>query len=130
MIAVKDRHPKEVFEKCFLATWEYSFITHVDISKPEGLAKLLSEYFDAAEVQEIMRLGTTKEYKDRLTANTKRALDQGAYGAPWFWMTNDKGVSEPLFGSDRWPYFLDFLGVDFQDIKIIDKGQGIAESKL
>ena len=121
MIVVKERHPQEVFERVFLDEWKYSWVTHLDISKMENLTKLLSEHFDDAEVKEILRLMATKEYKDKLTANTKTALDQGAFGAPWFWLTNDKGESEPLFGSDRWAYMFRFVGVEFEDLKIIDK---------
>jgi glutathione S-transferase kappa 1 len=124
---VQSRHDRETFERCWLDTWRYSFITHIDISKPEGLAKLLGEHFDDKEVKEIMRLMGTKEYKDRLTANTKEALDRGAFGAPWFWMTNDQGVSEPLFGSDRWTYMWRFLGVEFEEMKIKDKSQTSAK---
>ncbi|KAK5056108.1 hypothetical protein LTR84_012661 [Exophiala bonariae] len=127
MLVVKDRHPREVFENCFLDTWRCSFVTHVNIEKPEGLAKLLGAHFDENEVKEIMRLMTTKEYKDRLTQNTKDALEQGAFGAPWFKLTNAQGVVEPLFGSDRWAYMWDFLGVDFEDIKIVDKTKGKAK---
>jgi len=36
-------------------------------------------------------------------------------------MRNSEGKEEPLFGSDRWPYMFDFLGVDFEDIRIVDK---------
>ena len=128
MLVVKDRHPVEIFERCFLSTWEYSFVTHVDISKPDGLRQLLGEHFDAAEVKEIMRLGATPEYKEKLTANTKAALDKGAFGAPWFWLRNDEGKEEPLFGSDRFHYMWRFLGVEFEDVRIVDKeGQGKAK---
>jgi len=27
---------------------------------------------------------------------------QGAFGCPWFWVTNLEGKSEPFFGSDRY----------------------------
>ena len=122
MLVVKARHDNETFEKCFLSTWEYSFITHVDVSKPDGLKQLLSEHFDEKEVQEIMRLAGTKEFKDKLTENTEKAVKElGAFGAPWFWMTNEKGESEPLFGSDRWAYMWRFLGVEFDDLKIREK---------
>lgn len=121
MLVVKDRHPREVFEQCFLDTWRYSFITHINIEKLDGLAKLLGTHFDDAEVKEIMRLMATKEFKDKLTQNTKDALEQGAFGAPWFKLTNANGVEEPLFGSDRWAYMWDFLGIEYEDIRIVDK---------
>jgi glutathione S-transferase kappa 1 len=123
MLAIKSRHPRSKFEDCFLSTWEYSFITHVDISTPQGLTQLLREHFpgDEGEVQEILRLAGTKEYKEMLTANTKKALELGAFGAPWFWMRNDEGKEEPLFGSDRFAYMYRFMGVEFEDVRIVDK---------
>jgi len=130
MLVVKDRHPREAYEQCFLDTWRYSFITHVNIQNLDGLAKLLGSHFDEPEVKEIMRLMGTKEYKDKLTQNTKDAIEQGAFGAPWFKLTNAKGVQEPLFGSDRWAYMWDFLGVEYEDIRIVDKTKGEQKAKL
>lgn len=121
MIAVKDRHDNETFERCFLSTWEYSFVKHIDISKPEGLAQMLGEHFDEKEVKEIMRLMSTKEYKDKLTQNTEKALKLGAFGAPWFWVRNAEGKEEPFFGSDRFAFMWRFLGVEFEDVRIVDK---------
>ena len=69
---------------------------------------------------------TTQQYKDKLTNNTKLALERGAFGAPWFWMKNAEGKEEPLFGSDRWAYMFRFMDVEFEDLKIVDK----AKSKL
>lgn len=127
MIVVKDRHSNEKFEQVFLETWRYSFVTHVNIEKPEGLIDLLSKFFDEAEVKEILRLVKTQEYKDKLTANTQEALKQGAFGAPWFRLTNSKGVVEPFFGSDRFHYMWEFLAVDHQNLKIVDKREGKAK---
>lgn len=127
MLVVKDRHPNEKFEQVFLETWRYSFVTHVNIEKIEGLTNLLKKFFDDAEVNEILRLMKTQEYKDKLTANTKDALEQGAFGAPWFKLTNSKGEVEPLFGSDRFHFMWDFLGIDFEDLKIVDKRVGKAK---
>lgn len=43
-----------------------------------------------------------KEWKDKLLANTQKALDLGAFGAPWMWVRNGEGKEEPFFGSDRY----------------------------
>lgn len=130
MLVVKSRQSREAFEQCFLDTWIYSFVKHIDISKPENLTQLLQEHFDEAEVKEVMRLMATKEFKDALTANTKKALDLGAFGAPWFWLTNANGEQEPCFGSDRWAYMWGFMGVPFHDLEIVDKTQKGRKSKL
>jgi glutathione S-transferase kappa 1 len=66
----------------------------------EELTKL--KLFSPKEVDEIMAAAETKEWKDRLLANTQEALDKGAFGAPWFWVRNVEGKEEPFFGSDRY----------------------------
>lgn len=104
----------------------------MDLSKPQNVAQALSElpanfrgYLDGAinpstpqpitaqnssteplftssEVRKIMEGASTAEFKDRLKAKTQEALDRGAFGAPWLWVTNSKGKGEPFFGSDRY----------------------------
>lgn len=62
--------------------------------------------FSADQVAEIMAAANDKKWKDELLAKTQEALDQGAFGAPWFWVvrTGEKGevLNEcGFFGSDR-----------------------------
>ena len=77
---------------------------HVDLSKPDLLHKTLLEIFTKNEADAIIAAAGTDEWKKKLTANTQKVLDQGAFGAPWFWVRNGKGVEEPFFGSDRYVY--------------------------
>jgi 2-hydroxychromene-2-carboxylate isomerase len=69
-----------------------------------------------------MHATTTKEIKDLLSSVTKEALDKGAFGAPWFWVTNDVGASEPFFGSDRFHFIYKFLGLPYQDVALLPPG--------
>ena len=101
MVYVKRTFPRDQYELAFLDLWIYSFVKHVDISIPHNMAQALREHFSEDEANEIMAAANTPEYKQALTNNTKKALDRGAFGAPWLWVTNDKGESEPFFGSDR-----------------------------
>lgn len=57
--------------------------------------------FSPEEVNTIMRAASSHEMKDQLKACTQEALDRGAFGAPWLWVTNSAGHGEPFFGSDR-----------------------------
>lgn len=103
MIYIKRHYPREKFETTFLSLWEWMFYRHIDISKPEHLTELLKSHgYSDAEVQKILAAAATPEYKEALTANTQKVLDQGAYGAPWFWVRNQQGQEEPFFGSDRY----------------------------
>lgn len=78
--------------------------------------------FSREEVERIMQATSSKEIKDLLTATTKEALDHGAFGAPWFWVTNAAGASEPFFGSDRFHFIYKFLGLPYQDVALLPPG--------
>ena len=55
--------------------------------------------FTDEDVKKIMEgRESTKEKVKQLTAE---AVDKGAFGAPWLWVTNRDGKSESFFGSDR-----------------------------
>lgn len=109
MIYIKQRYPREQFETTFLLLWEWIFYKNIDISKPEHLSELFqSSGYSNGEVKQILAAASTPEYKEALTANTQRALGQGAYGAPWFWVRNKEGKEEPFFGSDRYVLLAQF----------------------
>lgn len=78
--------------------------------------------FTKQQVEEIIKGTETPQVKEALKKATQEALDKGAFGNPWFWVTADdkKEKGEPFFGSDRYVKFL-FLFVAsrclWQDLK-------------
>ncbi|KAJ5232411.1 hypothetical protein N7468_005367 [Penicillium chermesinum] len=103
---------------------EWIFHKNIDISKPENLAELLQSHgYSDDEVKSILGAASTSEFKQALTDNTQAALDKGAYGAPWFWVRNKEGKEEPFFGSDRFAFMWQYLGLPFQDIAILEKSK-------
>lgn len=96
------------FESLFMAFWTPP---NVNLIPEENLRAVLQgarekpgkgdskKLFTEEEVEKIMQ--SRGQMKDVLLATTKRAVDQGAFGAPWIWVTNAKGEQEPFFGSDR-----------------------------
>jgi glutathione S-transferase kappa 1 len=109
----------------FTTTLHYFFHSfwappNINMTRPENVVKALSEVpvgfgvkrvgsgagdrklFSKQEVEAIMNGAGSQEMKDLLKGTTQRALDQGAFGAPWLWVTNDARESEPFFGSDRY----------------------------
>lgn len=78
--------------------------------------------YSAAEIQQILRGANTAEIKAELTGTTKKVVQEyGAFGAPWFWLRDAvTGKEEPVFGSDRWVYIWEFLGVGYRDVRIVD----------
>jgi glutathione S-transferase kappa 1 len=108
-----------------MALFEAMWIpAQVNVAVPAVLQDVLAKtkLFSEAQVEEIMRKSGEKEWKDKLTGNTKTALDQGAFGAPWMWVRNAKGVEEPFFGSDRFHFMWEFLGLPWKDIEVVPKG--------
>lgn len=101
MLYVKRHFPREKYEDAFEYLWIAIWHKHIDISKPDLLAKVLAPYFSEGEIKDILAASGQQEYKDLLSANTKKAIDLGAFGAPFFSVTNAEGKEEPFFGSDR-----------------------------
>lgn len=84
---IKSAYPSEVFEDAFLLIFQklWTAPNHVDITKLELLAGTLNEsgLFEKEQVEDILRKAGEKEWKDKLLANTGKALELGAFGAPW-----------------------------------------------
>ncbi|KAK5664018.1 hypothetical protein OQA88_232 [Cercophora sp. LCS_1] len=125
-------------EPAFFSTLHYLFHVfwsppNIDLTKPENVVKALGEVtvgysggepqgdklFSQDEVWKILEAAGSKEMKDAMRSATEQALKQGAFGAPWLWVTNEEGKTEPFFGSDRFHFIFKFLGLPFQDIKLL-----------
>jgi glutathione S-transferase kappa 1 len=117
---IKTKYPDKL-EQATTETWRSIWKYQEDVSKPEMMRLCLSRTFSAPEVDEIMNACNLKEVKDGLLATTDVALAGGAYGCPWFEVTNSAGVKEPFFGSDRFTYMLQFLDIPFRDVEIVER---------
>ena len=121
MIYVKDHYPQETFEQTVLQLWVHLFNKATDISRPEHLSQALAEHIDAKDVPTILAAADTPKYKQALTDNTQKAMDRGAFGAPWLWVSNRHGESQPFFGADRFHLVWQFLDIPFSDLAIKEK---------
>ncbi|KAG9257303.1 thioredoxin-like protein [Emericellopsis atlantica] len=125
---IKQHYPREVLIAT-IGTLMAKLWTppHVNLTIDENLAQVLSEVTDGGEqgnkvftqddVERIMK--GREEMKDRLKETTQRAVELGAFGAPWLWVTNDNGKSQPFFGSDRFNHVYEYLGVPYQDVALL-----------
>lgn len=102
MTYVKDKYPKAKFEDAFQELWVAFWEQSSDISQVDVLQKVLARHFSDDDVKEILEATKSPEYKQKLLDNTQKAVDLGAFGAPWMWVKNGKGEEEPFFGSDRY----------------------------
>jgi len=123
MLYIKDHYPRDKFEAAFYSIFPAVWIPpQVDISKPTNFHPVLLKNFTPSQADEIIAAASTPEYKQKLTEITKMVVEeQGAFGCPWFWVTNNEGKSEPFFGSDRFHFMWEFLGLPWQDFKLLSK---------
>lgn len=96
---------------------------HLELSKPEAMRESLLQIFSANETDKIMEAANTTPVKEKLLATTDRAIKSGAYGAPWFEVTNNKGQIEPFFGSDRFHHMWEFLNLPWKDIELVERSK-------
>lgn len=77
---------------------------NLNLTQVDVLAVVLAESgrFSPRECETILAAAKSQEVKDMLTQATQDALDKGAFGAPWLWVTPKDGKGEPFFGSDRY----------------------------
>ncbi|KAK3380213.1 thioredoxin-like protein [Lasiosphaeria ovina] len=135
---IKRKYPRKTFETSLHYLF-HCFWTppNTNLCLPENLATALSEVpadfgsipagasstaplFSTDEVQAIMAATSSQEVKEQLKAATKEALDRGAFGNPWLWVTNNRtGKAEPFFGSDRFHFVYRFLDLPFQNVTLL-----------
>lgn len=117
---IKANHPPQAY----LTTWHYLFHSFwgaeprrnvsdaselaavlgeilLGFEGPESAGKGSSLLFGGEEVERIMAATGEERWKGALKGAVGEALERGAFGSPWLWVTNGKGESEPFFGSDR-----------------------------
>jgi len=131
ILYIKANYPtakfETVFYSLFLALW---VPPQSNLSKSANLHALLLENFTSVQADEIIASAGTSAVKQQLTDITKMVVEkQGAFGSPWCWVTNSEGKSEPFFGSDRFHFMWEFLGLPWQDIKLLSKEETAAAQK-
>jgi len=121
---IKANFPRDTFERVWLALFRAMWTPpHVNIAEPEPFRTVLNDsgLFSAADVDSILAAAGQQQWKDCLLDNTKKVLDLGAFGAPWMWVRNAQGEEEPFFGSDRFHFMWEYLGLPWKDIQVLPR---------
>ncbi|XP_056142768.1 glutathione S-transferase kappa 1-like [Lampris incognitus] len=97
-------------EKVSRELWRRIWCEDKDITKPASLSEAaMAAGLLASEVEELLKLSTTKQIKDKLKSTTQEALDHGAFGFPLV-VCHVKGKAEMFFGSDRFELMAHCIG--------------------
>ncbi|KAK7063665.1 putative glutathione S-transferase kappa 1 [Favolaschia claudopus] len=121
---IKETFPQSTFEKAWLAFFQANWIPpHTNLSEPDTFRSFLTEkkLFSDEEADAILAATKDKKWKDKLLENTKTVLELGAFGAPWIMVRNAGGKEEPFFGSDRFHYVWQYLGLPWQDYDLLPR---------
>lgn len=101
MLYIQRHFPTAQYEIAFLSLWTCYWGEHMDLSKPDIMKACLERTFTAEEAERILDGASTEEFKKGLTEQTAMLVGKGAFGAPWYLVTDGEGREEGFFGSDR-----------------------------
>lgn len=105
MLVVKARFSKDRYEAVFKGLWVAMWEQGHDLSKPPIMKEVLMRHFSADETDGILESASDPAVKKQLNEETQAVVDRGAFGCPWFFVTDAEGKTEPFFGSDRYVLF-------------------------
>ncbi|OGM44071.1 hypothetical protein ABOM_007298 [Aspergillus bombycis] len=101
LLVLGERYPEKlasVVERLYLGLWGEG---DSRIVTTDGFMGVLEEAFGGKVAREILQASNEPETKLRLTENTTRAFDTGAFGLPWFECVNSRGETECFWGVDH-----------------------------
>ena len=82
------------------------------IAKPEGFGPVLEKALGKEKAADVLKRMGSAEAKKRLSENTDKAMQSGAFGIPWWECENSKGEVECFWGFDHLGQVVRFLGLD------------------
>ncbi|XP_037129307.1 glutathione S-transferase kappa 1-like [Syngnathus acus] len=108
--AVQETGGDQQVEKVSRELWRRIWSQDKDITEPASLAEAAQKAgLGRSEVEELQKLCTTQEIKDKLKRSTQDALEYGAFGFPMM-VCHTNGKAEMFFGSDRFEVMAHCLG--------------------
>lgn len=96
------------FEALYRAFW----VEGKTINQPDVISSALKTELSGTEVEAVMGKIADPQVKKLLSSNTDKAMDEGAFGLPWFVAENGKGEKEAFWGVDHLGQVVEFLGLD------------------
>ncbi|XP_029928983.1 glutathione S-transferase kappa 1 [Myripristis murdjan] len=90
--------------------WRRIWSQDKDITESASLSEAaVKAGLPASEIEELLKLSTSKQIKDKLKSTTQEALDHGAFGFPLV-VCHVNGKAEMFFGSDRFELMAHCIG--------------------
>jgi 2-hydroxychromene-2-carboxylate isomerase len=90
LCAIETAHPDKLSD-CFGALYQAFWVESQTIGKPEVFGPVLAKVLGEQGAKEIVEASKGPDAKGRLSKNSDWAMEEGAFGLPWFVCTNAKG---------------------------------------
>ncbi|XP_010883252.1 glutathione S-transferase kappa 1 [Esox lucius] len=101
-----DKQVEQVSRELWTRIWSLD----KDISQPGSVSEAaVKAGLSASDVEELLKLSTSKQIKDKLKSATQEALDHGGFGFPLL-VCHVNGKAEVFFGSDRFELIAHCIG--------------------
>ncbi|KAI9877500.1 MAG: hypothetical protein M1830_003761 [Pleopsidium flavum] len=94
------------------ALYQAFWVDRKAIQKPAHLLPVLERVLGEKMAKEVMERSNSAEAKKLLSANSEKALEEGAFGLPWFVATNADGKKECFWGFDHIGQVVAHLGLE------------------
>ena len=95
---------------CLDVLFHEFWVNHTEIHKPEILTEILKKVLGEEEKERILGM-VGKEGKEVLNKNTKKAIEEGAFGLPWMVCEDGEGRKESFWGVDHLGQVREFLSL-------------------
>ncbi|KAG0151999.1 hypothetical protein CROQUDRAFT_650585 [Cronartium quercuum f. sp. fusiforme G11] len=107
--------------------WEAMFITGKPIEDSDSIKTVLLSDFHPTELDEYIELSKLGQHKASMKQAAEDLVHLGAFGFPWIEITKPNGEKLKIFGSDRFEFLANWLGVKWHG-PCLD--QDIVKSKM
>lgn len=136
LVAVREVFGELLFEGVLVGMFEAVWRDGRDLGDLLVLRDVLVEILEGlgigqeVDVDMVLQRIKEKGTKDRLNQITAEALELGAFGAPFLnvkkWEDGEREDDvrgEPFFGSDRFEFIFDYLGLPLQRMRVLRKDE-------
>ncbi|ODH34249.1 hypothetical protein ACO22_03142 [Paracoccidioides brasiliensis] len=105
--------PEAKLPSCFDALYRAFWVEgNSKINNPETYLPVLESAVGKEIAKDALAKSSTQAMKDRLIANSDKAVESGSFGLPWFECTNGRGETECFWGVDHMGQVAAFLDLD------------------
>ncbi|TKA75522.1 hypothetical protein B0A49_02821 [Cryomyces minteri] len=111
LLAVPEAQAQEKLTAAFDALYHAFWVERRPIQTPEVLGEVLAKVLGEEVGGRVMQNANGAEAKALLAKHTDKAMEDGAFGLPWFVATNAAGKTEAFWGFDHLGQVIDHLGL-------------------